>query len=329
VRVQLLAESPTRPPPEAGLKDWKWVDELPRFKVAFSGLKLQFKVAFSGLKLQFKVAFKWAEIAAKLSNSGKPIEGVWTWPALAFEGRSSMRVQGLNGYFTMFGHKGPGLDPQSLARKLEFRAASELTQFSGWNRVLSVDRELRSVMRKDYQRNQAIKAARACGWSTTNHGDKYRQEKYANPKGGKKATEQNRRTKLVQNILQRMDRGDEDEWEPPTGGTAVVASQRSAETEKRCTRRTQRERVKSSGSHVSISGPASASVLPGPEAPDSEPQSEVSESSEGGLDAPLRNDRAAPGTNDNASESSSGEDVPLFEPNRAAKKKGQGAGPAG
>ena len=381
VRVQLLAESPTRPPPEAGLKDWNWVDELPRPPE------------------EFKVAFKWAEIAAKLSNSGKPIEGAWAWPALAFEGRSSMRVQGLNGYFTSYGHKSPGLDPQSLAKtKLEFRTASELAQFSGWNRVLSVDRELRSVMRKDYQRITAIKAARAGGWSTTNHRDEYREDKYANPKGKKKTTEQNRRTKLVQNILQRMSGtdkcitkrpnrrpqprrtvgtksrisgqarkslkemvqrarstaaserrrssravkcagptrpsrlhhrqstghgGDEDEWEPPTGGTAGVASQLAAETEKRCTRQTQRERVTSSESHVSSSGPESASVLPGPEAPDSEPQSEVSESSEGDLDAPLSNGRAAPGTNDNASESSSGEDFPLV----VLRKKG-GKGPA-
>jgi hypothetical protein len=390
VRVQLLAESPSRPPPEAGLKDWNWVDELPRPPE------------------EFTVAFKWAEIAAKLSNSGKPIEGAWAWPALAFEGRPSMCVQGLNGYFTMSGHRWPGLDPQSLSRKdLQFRVASEFAQFSGWNRVLSVDRELRSVMRKDYQRRKAITAARAGGWSTTNHGDEYRQDKYANPEGKRKTKDQNRRNKLVQNIRQRMGHdtqdpgvadkritkrpnrrpqprktvgpksrisgeaqeslkemvrrarstaaserrrssravksagrlhhrqstgygGDEDEWEPPPGGTAVVDSQLAAETDKRCTRQTQREGDKSSESHVSNSGPASASVLPGPEASDSEPQADLSESSEGDLDAPLRNGRAAPGTIDsnNASESSSG--VPLDKrPNKRGKGPARPADPVG
>ena len=44
---------------------------------------------------EFRWISKWAEIAAKLSESGKPIEGSWAWPALAFEGRPSMGAAGL------------------------------------------------------------------------------------------------------------------------------------------------------------------------------------------------------------------------------------------
>ena len=73
---------------------------------------------------QYPTVFKWAEVVAKLSESGKPVEGAWSWPAKAFDDRPNLGAAGLNGYYTMSGHRCPGLDPASLAEDdLLFKAA--------------------------------------------------------------------------------------------------------------------------------------------------------------------------------------------------------------
>ena len=60
-------ELPARPPPGADEERRNWAHALPR------------------PLSQYPLIYKWAEIAAKLSESGKPIETAWAWPALAFE----------------------------------------------------------------------------------------------------------------------------------------------------------------------------------------------------------------------------------------------------
>ncbi len=136
--------------------------------------------------IQYPVIYKWAEIAVKLSESGKPIENAWAWPALAFEGRPSLGCAGLVGYFTMNGHKGRGLDPESLAKQeIRFKAASKMAQYHGWRRVFNVDTALRLVialMGKDYKSKAAALAARKGRWTKTNHGGAYRRDIYANPR---------------------------------------------------------------------------------------------------------------------------------------------------
>ena len=187
VRIQVEVESPPRPPPGADEKHWNWVSELPR--------PLQ----------EYPTLFKWAELAAKLSESGKPIEGAWSWPAKAFEDRPNMGPAGLNSYFTMAGHKCPGLDPASLAEDdLLFGAAKEVAQFHAWRRVLTVDKVLRSLMGKDYKSGKAAAAARSGGWSKTNHGGEYRRDRYANPTGRRLTKTSNTQKKQIQKICQRM-----------------------------------------------------------------------------------------------------------------------------
>ena len=93
-----------------------------------------------------------------------------------------MGAVGLVGYHAMNGHRGRGLDPQSLAlcpgldpgplakQGIRFNAASEMAQFHGWSRVLNVDKVLHLVMGKDYKSRDAAPAARKGGWTATNHG---------------------------------------------------------------------------------------------------------------------------------------------------------------
>ena len=191
-------ELPARPPPGAHEKRSNWTDALPK------------------PLSEFRWISKWAEIAAKLSESGKPIEGSWAWPALAFEGRPSMGAVGLVGYHAMNGHRGRGLDPQSLAlcpgldpgplakQGIRFNAASEMAQFHGWSRVLNVDKVLHLVMGKDYKSRDAAPAARKGGWTATNHGGAYRRDIYAHPKGKRLTATKNSQAKLIQGICQRM-----------------------------------------------------------------------------------------------------------------------------
>ncbi len=118
----------------------------------------------------------------------------WAWPSLAFEGSPSLGCSGLVGYFTMNGHRGRGLDPQSLAlcpgldseflakQEIQFKAASEMARFHGWRHMFNVDTALRHVMGKDYKSRAAAPAARKSRWTKTNHGGAYRRDFYANPK---------------------------------------------------------------------------------------------------------------------------------------------------
>ena len=187
VRIQVEVELPPRRPPGADEKHWNWVSELPRPLA------------------EYPTIFKWAELAAKLSESGKPIEGAWSWPAKAFDDRPNMGPPGLNGYFTMAGHKCPGLDPASLAEDdLLFEAAKEVAQFHAWSRVLTVDKVLRSLMAKDYKSGKAAAAARSGGWSRTNHGGEYRRDRYANPTGKRLTKTSNTQKKQIEKICQRM-----------------------------------------------------------------------------------------------------------------------------
>jgi hypothetical protein len=116
----------------------------------------------------------------------------------------------------MNGHRGLGLDPQSLAlcpaldpeflakQEIGFKAASELARFHGWSRVFNVDTALRIVMGKDYKSRAAAPAARKGLWTKPNHGSAYRRDTYANPKGKRLAATKNSQVKLIEGICQRM-----------------------------------------------------------------------------------------------------------------------------
>jgi hypothetical protein len=172
---------------DSSAQHWNWAHALPRPLI------------------QYPVIYKWAEVAVKLSESGKPIENAWAWPALAFEGRPSLGCAGLVGYFSMNGHKGRGLDPESLAKQeIRFQAASEMAQYHGWRRVINVDTALRLVMGKDYKSTAAAPAARKGRWTKTNHGGAYRRDIYANPKGKRLTAKKNSQAKLIARICQRM-----------------------------------------------------------------------------------------------------------------------------
>jgi hypothetical protein len=183
--IQLEVESATHPPPVQ--MQWNWRSELPR--------PLQ----------QYPAVFKWAELAAKLSASGKPIEGCWSGPAEIFEGRGQMGAASLNNVFTSCGHRCSGMDPASIAiNDVRVRAAAELGQYHGWERVLTVDKVMRNVMAKDYVAPDAAAAAREGAWSKTRHGGEYRRTIYADPTGKRLTTTTNSRAKLVEDIRRRL-----------------------------------------------------------------------------------------------------------------------------